>query len=122
MNPQDPIPMEQKTMDTAVALGEAIRTERGRYGLAAYLNGLADCMPHEWVREIARRLSQPCPPPPPPPPPFDPGIGSVPPIPPGQMQPGPVPPMPPGPPPEPRQKQPDMEKLLRLMQLMGSLK
>ena len=105
----NPIPPDPKATDAAVALGEAIRLERGRYGLHRYLSALADCMPHAWVREVASRLDHPCPPEPPPVP-FDPA-------------PPPAPPAAPFPqPPEPRPKQPDMEKLLRLMQLMGSMK
>lgn len=110
MNYSDPIPPDPRAMDAAVTLGEAIRQERGRYGLRTYLTALAECMPHPWVREVAKRLDHPSPPEPRPHP-FDP-------TPPNE----PEPPRDPMPPPEPRQKPPDVEKLLRLMQIVGSMK
>lgn len=103
-----PDPPDQKTTEAAVLLGESIRAERGRCGVRAYLSALADCLPHEWVRDVAARLEQPCPPAPPPPPPFDPILQDE------SKR--------PLPPPEPHAQKPDMEKILRLMQLMGSLK
>ena len=103
-----PDPPDQKTTEAAVLLGESIRAERGRCGVRAYLSALADCLPHEWVTDVAARLEQPCPPAPPPPPPFDPILQDE--------------PKRPLAPPEPHAQKPDMEKILRLMQLMGSLK
>jgi hypothetical protein len=102
-----PNPPDQKTTEAAVLLGETVRNERGRYGLRGYLSMLAESFPQDWVREVARRLDQPCPPAPPPPPPFDP-----------LRQDDPMRPLPQ----EPRQKKPDMDKILQLMQLMGNLK
>ena len=41
MNFSDPIPPDPRATDAAVTLGEAIRQERGRYGLRTYLTALA---------------------------------------------------------------------------------
>ena len=92
-----PMP-EQAIADAAVTLGRYILTERGRFGVRAYLLTLGELMPREWTEQIARALE--LPPPMPAPRPDPPNAQ---------------------PPPEPRGSKPDMEKMLKLMQLMGTL-
>ncbi len=102
MSYRQPLPPDPKATDAAITLGLYIREERGRCGLRMYLEALGELMPRVWIAELSKRLEVPVPPEPPP---FDPNLG-----------------LPPLPPPEPRQKKPDMEKILQLMQIMGSMK
>jgi len=104
MNDFQPDRPDPKVFDAAVTLGDAIRLERGRFGLWKYLSVLTELMPHGWVAEVADRLSAPCPPPH------------------GTFDPEPEGNIPTGPPPPPPRQPMDMEKLLRIMQLMGNLK
>ena len=105
MNDYQPNPPDTKVFDAAVTLGEAIRLDRGRQGVWRYLSVLMECMPPAWVEEVAERLSMPCPPPKTQA--FDPAAPDM--------------PAHGAPPPPPRQPM-DMEKILRIMQLMGNLK
>jgi len=96
------LPPDPKTSEAAVTLGQFIRDECGRCGVRAYLQFLQELFPSDWTERIANSLETPLPAP----------------------HPNDPPPMPPIPPPEPSRGtgKPDMEKMLRLVQLMGSLK
>ena len=97
---------DSKTSDAATALGHFIREEYGRNGVRMYLSFLQEMFPSEWSKSIADALESPMP---------------VPSAPPRQSE---TPPMPPIPPPDPPRGsgKPDMEKMLRLVQLMSNLK
>lgn len=102
---------DPKTRDAAVTLGEAIKAEYGRWGVSGYLAMLGELFPRAWTDELAAKLDTPNPPPDAP-----------------KGQDGPAEPFAGVPknaaprPPEPKAPKPDMEKLLHLMQLMGSMK
>lgn len=97
---------DSKTSDAATALGRFIREEYGRNGVRMYLSFLQEMFPSEWSKSIADALESPMP---------------VPSAPPRQSETLPMPPIPPPEPPRGSGK-PDMEKMLRLVQLMGNLK
>ena len=101
------LPPSPQATEAAVTLGEYLKAEHGRSGVRAYLAFLSEQMPRDWTEQLARRLDLPYPPPEPP------HGAPMPPLP-------QVPSSPPPPPPEPRpKKQPDMEKILQLMQIMN---
>ena len=98
------LPPSPQTTEAAVTLGEYLKTEHGRSGVRAYLAFLGERMPRDWTEQLARRLDTPYSP-------AEPPRSPLPPLPQAPSAP---------PPPEPRpKKQPDMEKILQLMQIMN---
>jgi len=81
-------------LSCAVQLGETVRDEHGRAGVQAYVKALAPLLPQSLIDQLAYRLNVSVPAPPPPPPP---------------------------PQPKPAQ-QPDMERMLQMMQLFSQLR
>ena len=80
-------------LSCAVTLGEAVRDEHGRAGVQAYVKALAPLLPQSLIDQLAYRLNVSVPAPPPPPPP-----------------------------PAPKPAQPDMERMLQMMQLFSQFR
>ena len=93
MQPQQTGP---SPLSCAIALGEAVREERGRAGVEQYVNALVPLLPRDLIDQLAYRLNVSAPPAPSPPPP---------------------------PPPAQKPMQmPDMERLFQMMRLMEQLR